>query len=119
MSPNAFANGFAALVHTIAHEMEHVRQNRVGIADLPISEFLGERVEILSKGMDEENLAGFMDDARRALREWKLMPAAQRRANFAKFVEVRNKVRARLAKAAPISAKNQATLTSYNAVVKP
>ena len=119
LSPTAFANGFAALVHTIAHEMEHVRQNRVGIADLPISEFLGERVEILSKGMDEENLAGFMDDARRALREWKLMPAAQRRANFAKFVEVRNKVRARLAKAAPISAKNQATLTSYNAVVKP
>ena len=86
-------------MHTVAHEFEHVRQNRVGIADLPISEFLGERVEILSKGMDEEDLAGFMNDARRALRQWNLMPAAQRRANFGKFVEVRNKVRARLAKA--------------------
>ena len=90
--------------------------------DLPISEFLGERVEILSRGMDEEDLAGFMSDARRALREWNKMPAAQRRANFAKFVEVRTKVRARLAKAAkaaPLSAADTATLTGYNAVVKP
>jgi len=50
------------------------------------------------------------------------MPAAQRRANFAKFVEVRTKVRARLAKAAkaaPLSAADTATLTGYNAVVKP
>ena len=122
VGPSAFAQGWAGLVHTIAHEFEHVRQNRVGIADLPISEFLGERVEILSKGMDEEDLAGFMDDARRALAQWNLMPAAQRRANFAKFVEVRNKVRARLAKAAkvaPLSAQNTATLAGYNAVVKP
>jgi peptidoglycan hydrolase-like protein with peptidoglycan-binding domain len=122
VGPSAFAQGWAGLVHTIAHEFEHVRQNRVGIADLPISEFLGERVEILSRGMDEEDLAGFMDDARRALREWNKMPAAQRRANFAKFVEVRNKVRARLAKAAkaaPLSAADSATLTAYNAVVKP
>ncbi len=120
ISPNAFTQGFAGLVHTIAHEMEHVRQNRVGIADLPISEFLGERIEILSKGMDEEDLAGFMDDAGRALREWNKMPAAQRRANFGKFVEVRNKVRARLAKAPhPLSAANQTVLTGYNAVVKP
>jgi peptidoglycan hydrolase-like protein with peptidoglycan-binding domain len=122
IGPSAFAQGWAGLVHTIAHEFEHVRQNRVGIADLPISEFLGERVEILSRGMDEEDLAGFMDDARRALREWNKMPAAQRRANFAKFVEVRNKVRARLAKAAkaaPLSPGDAATLTAYNAVVKP
>lgn len=122
VGPSAFAQGWAGLVHTIAHEFEHVRQNRVGIADLPISEFLGERVEILSRGMDEEDLAGFMDDARRALREWNKMPAAQRRANFAKFQEVRNKVRARLAKAAkgaPLSAADTATLTGYNAVVKP
>jgi peptidoglycan hydrolase-like protein with peptidoglycan-binding domain len=120
ISPNAFTQGFAGLVHTVAHEMEHVRQNRVGIADLPISEFLGERIEILSKGMDEEDLAGFMNDATRALQQWNLMPVAQRRANFAKFVEVRNKVRARLAKAPkPLSAPDQATLTGFNAVVKP
>ena len=100
--------------------MEHVRQNRVGIADLPISEFLGERIEILSKGMDEEDLAGFMNDAARALQQWNLMPAAQRRANFGKFVEVRNKVRARLAKAPhPLSAADQTVLTGFNAVVKP
>ena len=120
ISPNAFAQGFAGLVHTVAHEFEHVRQNRVGIADLPISEFLGERIEILSKGMDEEDLAGFMDDAGRAVAQWNLMPAAQRRANFGKFVEVRNKVRARLAKAPhPLSAANQTILTAFNAVVKP
>jgi len=120
ISPNAFTQGFAGLVHTIAHEFEHVRQNRVGIADLPISEFLGERIEILSKGMDEEDLAGFVNDAGRALAQWNLMPADQRRANFAKFVEVRNKVRARLAKAPhPPSAANQTLLTGFNAVVKP
>ena len=120
ISPNAFAQGFAGLVHTIAHEFEHVRQNRVGIADLPISEFLGERIEILSKGMDEEDLPGFMNDAARALQQWNLMPVAQQRANFAKFIEVRNKVRARLAKAPkPLSAADQATLTGFNAVVRP
>jgi hypothetical protein len=48
------------------------------------------------------------------------MPADQRRANFGKFVEVRNKVRARLAKAPkPLSAADQTTLTGFNAVVKP
>ena len=120
ISPNAFAQGFAGLVHTIAHEFEHVRQNRVGIADLPISEFLGERIEILSKGMDEEDLPGFMNDATRALQQWNLMPVAQQRANFAKFIEVRNKVRARLATAPkPLSAVDQATLTGFNAVVRP
>ena len=120
ISPNAFAQGFAGLVHTIAHEFEHVRQNRVGIADLPISEFLGERIEILSKDMDEEDLPGFMNDATRALQQWNLMPVAQQRANFAKFIEVRNKVRARLAKAPkPLSAADQATLTGFNAVVRP
>jgi peptidoglycan hydrolase-like protein with peptidoglycan-binding domain len=120
ISPNAFAQGYAGLVHTVAHEMEHVRQNRVGIADIPISEFLGERVEILSRGMDQEDVAGFMNDADRALVNWNLMPAAQRRANFAKFVEVRNKVRARLAKATPAEkATHAATLASYNAVTKP
>lgn len=120
ISPKAFTQGFAGLVHTVAHEFEHVRQNRVGIADLPISEFLGERVEILSKGMDEEGLAGFVDDASRALAQWNLMPAAQRRVNFAKFVEVRTRVRARLAKAPhPLSAGNQTLLTGFNAVTKP
>ena len=34
VSPNAFTQGFAGLVHTVAHEFEHVRQNRAGIADL-------------------------------------------------------------------------------------
>lgn len=120
ISPNAFAQGFAGLVHTIAHEYEHVRQNRVGIADLPISEFLGERIEILSVGMDEEDIAGFMNDADRAVDQWNLMPVDQRRANFAKFVEVRNKVRARLAKATPAEQATHApTLAKFNAVVKP
>ncbi len=120
VGPSAFAQGFAGLVHTIAHEFEHVRQNRVGIADIPISEFLGERVEILSRGMDEEDLAGFMDDAGRALSQWNAMPVGQRRANWSKFVEVRAKVRARLAKATALEKlPHLATLAGYNAVVKP
>ncbi len=120
VGPKGFAKGYEALVHTVAHEYEHVRQNRVGIEEIHISEFLGERVEILSKGMLEEDIAGFMDDARRALLHFNAMTVAQRRAEFGHFTEVRSKVRQRLkAASAADQATHAATLASYNAVVRP
>ncbi|MET0147280.1 MAG: peptidoglycan-binding domain-containing protein [Ilumatobacteraceae bacterium] len=120
IAPRAFAQGFAGLVHTIAHEFEHVRQRRVGIQDQPLREFLGERIEILSIGMDEEDLTGFMNDAGRAIDEWDNVPAALQRVNFARFEEVRSKVRARLAAASGFERlPHLLTLARYEAVVRP
>lgn len=55
-SRQGMTQGFERLIHTVAHEMEHVRLNRQGETDLPTHEFLGESVEILSVGMREEEL---------------------------------------------------------------
>jgi peptidoglycan hydrolase-like protein with peptidoglycan-binding domain len=120
IGPPAFAQGFEGLVHTIAHELEHVRQRRVGILNQDLREFLGERIEILSIGMPEEAIDGFFDDARRALFHWNRLPVAEQRTNFARFTEVRNKVRQRF-NAAPAAdqATHQATRDGYDAVVRP
>ena len=120
VGPKAFARGFAALVHTIAHELEHVRQRREGVPSQNVREFLGEAVEIVSLGMPEEDLAGFMSDARRALRFWNRMTAAEQAANFARFEEVRDQVRRRHNAASPADqATHQATRDGYDAVAAP
>ena len=89
IGPSAFTQGYEGLVHTIAHELEHTRQRRVGVQNRNLREFLGERIEIISANMEEENFAGFVDDAGRALSEFNAMPAALRRENFGRFGEVR------------------------------
>src|SRR5690606_16262697 len=58
IGPPGFAQGYAGLVHTIAHELEHVRQRREGIANQNLREFLAEAIEIMSVGMLQESLAG-------------------------------------------------------------
>ena len=120
IGPSAFTQGYEGLVHTIAHELEHTRQRRVGVQNRNLREFLGERIEIISANMEEENFAGFVDDAGRALSEFNAMPAALRRENFGRFGEVRAKVRARFARATPAEqAANAPLLVNYNAVVRP
>lgn len=120
VGPSAFTQGYEGLVHTIAHELEHTRQRRIGIQDRNLREFLGERIEIMSVGMEEEDFAGLVDDAGRALAQFNAMPAALRKQNWSKFVEVRTKVRARFAAASgPDQAANAALLANYNAVVRP
>jgi len=120
IGPSAFAQGFEGLVHTIAHELEHVRQRRVGILNQDIREFLGEAVEIISRGMPEENVAGFFNDARRALFHWNLIPAPDQRLQWSRFVQVRNKVRQRFNAASFIEQLVHAvTMAAYNAVVRP
>jgi hypothetical protein len=120
IGPPGFSQGFEGLVHTIAHELEHVRQRKVGILNQDIREFLGEAIEILSVGMPEEGIAGLFNDARRALNRWNLIPAVDRRARWARFVAVRNKVRQRFNGATLAQqATHQATLNNYNAVVRP
>jgi peptidoglycan hydrolase-like protein with peptidoglycan-binding domain len=120
IGPSAFTQGYEGLVHTIAHELEHTRQRRIGIQDRNLREFLGERIEIMSVGMEEESFAGFVNDATRALAQFNAMPAALRRQNWARFVEVRTKVRSRFAGAsAAEQAANAPLLANYNAVVRP
>lgn len=116
----AFAQGFAGLVHTIRHELEHVQQRRAGMLNQNLREFLAESVEILSVGMPRENVAGFMDDAGRALHFWNLLSVAEQRANWAQFERVRDEVRRRFNGApAAEQATHQALMDSYNAVVQP
>jgi peptidoglycan hydrolase-like protein with peptidoglycan-binding domain len=120
VGPSAFTQGYEGLVHTIAHELEHTRQRRIGIQNRNLREFLGERIEILSVGMEEEAFAGFLSDATRALAEFNSMPAALRKQNWGRFVQVRAKVRARFAAAtAAEQTANAALLVNYNAVVPP
>jgi peptidoglycan hydrolase-like protein with peptidoglycan-binding domain len=120
VGPPAFAQGFEGLVHTIAHELEHVRQRREGIPSQAVREFLGEAIEIMSAGMPEEGAAGFMDDARRALRFWNRIDPADQITNAARFEEVRDQVNARFNNFTPAEqAAHQATVDAYNAVVVP
>lgn len=120
VGPSAFTQGYAGLVHTIAHELEHVRQNKLGIADIPLSEFLGEAIEIISKDMPDEDVAGFFNDAGRAMDNWDLMKLPDQKKNWIKFLAVRNAVRRRFAAAtAAEQTIHLVLMTRYNATVKP
>ncbi len=120
VGPSAFAQGFAGLVHTIAHELEHIRQNKLGIADIPLSEFLGESIEIISKGMPDEDVAGFFDDAGRAMDNWDKMKVTDQKKNWIRFLSVRNAVRRRFAASTVVEqAMNLPLMIRYNAALKP
>jgi peptidoglycan hydrolase-like protein with peptidoglycan-binding domain len=131
IGPLAFARPFPDLVHTIAHEFEHVRQHKRGIASRFTREFLAETIEILSVGMPEEALEtvapgtpghvpGFASDARRALTNWNAMPLADRQQFRGRFISVRQRVRDRVAAGTPAQQALHAPLVAnYNAVVLP
>lgn len=97
VGPAGLAQPFAGLVHSIAHEFEHVRQRREGIASRDTREFLAEALEIMSVGMDEEDFAGFINDAEDAMDWWNGMPPPDRVTHRLRFIQVRNRVRARIA----------------------
>ena len=131
VGPSGLAQPFAGIVHTIAHEFEHVRRLKEGIAPAATHEFLGEAIEILSVGMPEEALegvapgspgfvAGFADDAGRALINWNAMPLADRQRFRGRFIAVRQRVRDRVAAGTPAQQALHAPLVAnYNAVVLP
>jgi len=131
VGPNGINQPFEGLVHTIAHEFEHVRRLKEGIVAAATHEFLGEAIEILSVGMPTEGVeslapgaagfvAGFADDAGRALANWNAMPLADRRRFKNRFIAVRNVVRRRIAaSSAPQQALHAPLLAGYNAVVLP
>jgi peptidoglycan hydrolase-like protein with peptidoglycan-binding domain len=138
VGPTAFTRPFPNLVHTIAHEYEHVRQHRrgIGAASQPTREFLGEAIEILSVGMQQEDLEsvappapgapsptwvpGFASDATRALTMWNAMTGPEQHTHRLRFIAVRNRVRARIAAGtAAQQALHAPMLANYNAVVVP
>lgn len=131
VGPSGINQPFAGLVHTIAHEFEHVRRLKEGIVAAETHEFLGEAVEILSVGMPSEDIetlapgdagfvAGFANDARRALTNWNAMPLADQRRFVGKFIAVRNMVRRRIGASTPAQQALHAPLVAdYNAVVLP
>lgn len=131
VGPSGMAQPFPGIVHTIAHEFEHVRRLKQGIVSAATHEFLGEAIEILSQGMREEDLealapgtpgfvAGFADDAGRALTNWNAMPLADQQRFRNRFIEVRQRVRDRIAAGTAAQQALHATLlANYNAVVLP
>ncbi len=131
VGPSGINQPFEGLVHTIAHEFEHVRRLKEGIAAAPTHEFLGESIEILSIGMPPESLeplapgspgfvAGFADDAGRCIANWNNMPLADQRRFKSKFIAVRRVVRARIAAGTPAQrALHAPLLAAYNAVILP
>jgi peptidoglycan hydrolase-like protein with peptidoglycan-binding domain len=131
VGPGGLAQPFAGIVHSIAHEYEHVRRLKEGILPAATHEFLGEAIEILSVGMQEEilevtavgtpgHVAGFADDAGRALTNWNNMTLADRQTFRARFIAVRAAVRTRIANGtAAQQALHAGLLANYNAVVVP
>jgi hypothetical protein len=131
VGPDGINQSFEGVVHTIAHEFEHVRRLKEGIVAAATHEFLGESIEILSVGMPSEGIeslapgtagfvAGFADDAGRCLANWNAMPLADQRRFKTKFIAVRNVVRSRIANSSPAQRAMHAPLVaSYNAVVLP
>jgi len=120
VGPTGFSQGYEGFVHTIAHELEHVRQRAAGIMSRNVREFLGESIELRNESMLPENVAGFMSDARRALSFWRRMTAAEQRANRQTFIDVRADVRTRFdAATAADQATHQATRDAFNGIVVP
>ncbi|NOR73998.1 MAG: DUF4157 domain-containing protein [Draconibacterium sp.] len=120
IGPSGFSQGYNGLVHTIRHELEHVQQRRSGMANQDLREFLAESIEIMSSGMLWEGLAGFMDDARRAFRRWSNLSDAEKRTNWNRFVQVRNRIEYRYDRASATQrTTHNATMTSYNAENRP
>lgn len=95
IGPSAFGS-YEELVHTLAHEMEHVHQP-YGMGR-HVKEFRGEATEVLSAGMQLESVEGMMGDATRLLFHWNQMSAKDRyeKTNTDLFNRVREEVRRRL-----------------------
>jgi acyl-CoA reductase-like NAD-dependent aldehyde dehydrogenase len=107
-------------VHTIEHEFSHVRLVRQNETDVPTQEFLSEAVELLSPLTPAEDIAGFMEDAERAVTQWNRMPQERRIRHRDRFLEARQRVHDRHAAAtAADQATHQHVVDDWDAVVLP
>lgn len=124
--PASFEGGFEWLVHIVAHELEHVRQELIGgyaEGPDPVSEFLAYAGAVLQAGSTAgtpgkgflsslgaaETLPGLpalpaallASQAQRALQNWRKMSSAQHRKYWDEFQGVRDKLLERITKEAP------------------
>lgn len=120
MGAQPFTAGFESLVHTTRHEIEHCDLLAAGVTSVPLHEFRGEAIEILSVGMPEEGVAGFMDDAGRCLNNWGRMSNTEQVAEWARFQQVRRKVRERFDASTSVEqTTHQNLMTRYDNVSAP
>lgn len=110
---------FAAMVHTLRHELEHVGNLKEGITNINIQEFLSEALEVISTGMSHETLltvvaggliSGFQHDANRMMDNWDFIPTpAEQRRYWRTFRRARRVIRRRIARTyGPTRAADQA-----------
>jgi len=126
--PFGFAQPFSSLVHTVAHEIEHIHQVMQGIASEPVREFLSEGIEIESIGMPTEAIEsdadidlivrdklpvnpGFLKDADRMLHFWGQMTPAEKQTHHQRFKDIRSIIVSRIATEA--SASQQRKLATF------
>lgn len=112
--PRGFAQSWAGLVHTIAHELGHIQQVIQGIASDDVREFLSEGIEIESKGMPAESIesdadidlmiqgklpvhTGLIQDAQAMLHRWSRMTPAEKRTHHQRYKDLRSIIVTRIA----------------------
>ena len=122
--PRGFAQPFAGLVHTVAHELGHIEQVIQGIASENVREFLSNGIEIESKNLPEESIesdadidlinrslpptqGGLIDDTFSMLRWWSLMTPSEKQAHHQRYRELRDIIFRRIVTQATSSQKSK------------
>jgi hypothetical protein len=112
--PLAFQQPWAGLVHVVAHELGHVHQVMAGVDSLTVREFLSRAIETERAGMPAEAIEsdaaidvliqggtpaaiGFIHHAAALAHYYETMTAAEKQANHARFVQMRDLIRTRVA----------------------
>ncbi len=104
VGPEGMNQPFEGIVHTLAHEMEHIRQLTGGPAASATREFLAHSIGVMAEGIPEEAIEdhdqmtnprrpfGFANNARRTVNEWNKMPAADQQQHRDRFLQDHDKV---------------------------
>jgi hypothetical protein len=111
--PLAFQQPWAGLVHVVAHELGHVQQVMAGVDSLNVREFLSRAIETESAGLPLEAIEsdaaldvmirggtpsniGFIHHAGALVHYYEQMTPAEKRAQHARFVQMRELIRTRV-----------------------
>lgn len=113
VGPEGMNQPFEGIVHTVAHEMEHIRQLTGGPEASATREFLAHAIGVMAEGIPEESVEdhdqmtdprrpfGFANNARRCVNEWNRMPAADQQQHRERFIQAHDKVFQRIPPGSP------------------